>query len=149
MALSDWSTLKIVSHSADVQAITASSATKSAWSSSTRSQIAGAITTQFGSGSATVVGGIGADVYSVVTRHAGKRRPGSSWATGPKSKSPQRATGYGRRSLAETAIGRYKHLIGPKLRARTRSGQSGEVALSVQALNRMIRVAKPISVRVG
>ena len=61
----------------------------------------------------------------------------------------QRATGYGRRSLAETAIGRYKHLIGPKLRARTRSGQSGEVALSVQALNRMIRVAKPISVRVG
>ena len=58
-----------------------------------------------------------------------------------------RATGYGRRSLAKTATGRYKHLIGPKLRARTRSGQSGEVALSVQALNRMIRVAKPISVR--
>ena len=61
----------------------------------------------------------------------------------------QRATGYGGRSLAETAIGRYKHLIGPKLRARTRSGQNGDVALSVQALNRMIRVAKPISVRVG
>jgi hypothetical protein len=61
----------------------------------------------------------------------------------------QRASGYDRRSLAETAIGRYKHLIAPKLRARTRSGQSGEVALSVQALNRMIQVAKPISVRVG
>ena len=30
----------------------------------------------------------------------------------------QRATSYGRRSLGETAIGRYKHLIGPKLRAR-------------------------------
>jgi hypothetical protein len=61
----------------------------------------------------------------------------------------QRAVGYGRRSLAETAIGRYKHLIGPKLRARTPSGQCGEVALSVQALNRMIRVAKPISVRIA
>jgi hypothetical protein len=30
----------------------------------------------------------------------------------------QKATGYGRRSLAETAVGRYKAIIGPKLRAR-------------------------------
>ncbi len=60
----------------------------------------------------------------------------------------QRATGYGRRSLAETAIGRYKHLIGPKLRARSPPAQRGEVALAVQALNRMIRTAKPVSVRV-
>jgi hypothetical protein len=61
----------------------------------------------------------------------------------------QRATGYGRRSLGETAVGRYKHLIGPKLRARMLPGQQGEVALAVQALNRMIRVAKPVSVRVA
>jgi Transposase DDE domain len=61
----------------------------------------------------------------------------------------QRATGYGRRSLGETAVGRYKHLIGPKLRARTLPGQQGEVALAVQALNRMIRAAKPVSVRVS
>ena len=61
----------------------------------------------------------------------------------------QKATGYGRRSLGETAIGRYKHLIGPTLRARTRSGQQGEAALSVQVLNRMTRIAKPISVRVA
>ncbi len=33
----------------------------------------------------------------------------------------QRATGYGRRSLAETAVGRYKAIIGPKLRGRSRS----------------------------
>jgi len=32
----------------------------------------------------------------------------------------QRATGYGRRNEAETAMSRYKHLIGPKLRARMR-----------------------------
>jgi Transposase DDE domain len=61
----------------------------------------------------------------------------------------QRATGYGRRSLGECAIGRYKRLIGPRLRARSPSGQQGEVALAVQALNRMIRTAKPVSVRIA
>ena len=60
----------------------------------------------------------------------------------------QKATGYGRRSLVETAIGRYKHLIGSTLRARSLAAQQGEVAIAVRALNRMIRVAKPISVRV-
>ena len=59
----------------------------------------------------------------------------------------QRATGYGRRSLVETAIGRTKHLIGPTLRARTLPGQQGEAALAIAALNRMIRIAKPVSVR--
>ena len=59
----------------------------------------------------------------------------------------QRATGYGKRNHAETAMSRYKHLIGPKLRARTRANQDGEVALAIQVLNRMIREAKPASVR--
>jgi|SRR5215212_1326318 len=60
----------------------------------------------------------------------------------------QKATGYGRRSLAETAVGRYKALIGPKLRARSLPAQQGEAAIAVGVLNRMIRAAKPISVRV-
>ena len=59
----------------------------------------------------------------------------------------QKATGYGRRSLVETGIGRYKAAIGSRLRARTLPGQQGEVALAVKVLNRMIRTAKPISVR--
>ena len=59
----------------------------------------------------------------------------------------QQTTGYGRRNLVETAIGRYKHLVGPKLHARTLPGQQGEAALAVTALNRMIRAAKPVSVR--
>jgi hypothetical protein len=58
----------------------------------------------------------------------------------------QKATGYGRRSLVETVIGRYKHIIGPALRARSDNGQDCEVAIAVHALNRMIRIAKPISV---
>ena len=59
----------------------------------------------------------------------------------------QKATGYGRRSLVETAIGRYKHIIGATLCARSDDGQGGEVAITVHVLNRMIRVAKPVSVR--
>jgi len=54
---------------------------------------------------------------------------------------------YGRRNHAETTMGRYKRLIGPKLRARTVSGQRGEVAIAVSILNRMIQTGKPISVR--
>jgi hypothetical protein len=59
----------------------------------------------------------------------------------------QIATGYGRRGLVETAMGRYKSLIGPALRARSLPTQRGEVAVAVAALNKMIRAAKPISVR--
>ena len=61
----------------------------------------------------------------------------------------QRLTGYGRRALAETAMGRWKHLIGPRLRARTLPGQQGEAALAVSVLNRMTRTAKPVSARVA
>jgi hypothetical protein len=61
----------------------------------------------------------------------------------------RKATGHGRRSLVETAIGRYKALIGPRLGARSFVNQQGEVALGVEVLNRMIRVAKPISVRIA
>ncbi len=39
----------------------------------------------------------------------------------------RKATEYGKRSLVETAIGRYKALIGPRLRARTLSNQQGEM----------------------
>jgi hypothetical protein len=60
-----------------------------------------------------------------------------------------KATEYGRRSLVETAIGRYKALIGPRLRACTLANQQGEVALGCEVLNRMIQVAKPISVRIA
>jgi len=44
-------------------------------------------------------------------------------------------------------MSRYKHLIGPKLRARTRAAQQGEAALAVQVLNRMIHIAGPVTVR--
>jgi hypothetical protein len=59
----------------------------------------------------------------------------------------QQGTDYGCRNQVETAIGRYKQLIGPKLRARSLLRQQGEVAIAVAALNTMIPTAKPMSVR--
>src|SRR3954467_9868220 len=59
----------------------------------------------------------------------------------------QKATGYGRRSLVETAIGRYKAIIGPKLHARILPAQQGEAAIATEVLNHMIRAAKPVSIR--
>ncbi|GAC1045956.1 hypothetical protein thsrh120_59610 [Rhizobium sp. No.120] len=59
----------------------------------------------------------------------------------------QVATGYGRRSLVETAIGRYKSFIGDRLRARSFGQQQTEVAIGCAVLNRMLACARPKSVR--
>jgi hypothetical protein len=53
---------------------------------------------------------------------------------------------YGKRSLVETAIGRYKS-IGRRLRARSLPAQQTEVATGCAVLNRMLACARPKSVR--
>jgi Transposase DDE domain len=59
----------------------------------------------------------------------------------------QATTGYGQRSLVETTMGRYKSLIGPRLRARGFAGQQTEAAIGVAVLNRMMAAGRPDSVR--
>jgi hypothetical protein len=59
----------------------------------------------------------------------------------------QATTGYGKRALIETAIGRYKGLIGRRLRARSFAAQKTEVAIGCAVLNRMLACACPESVR--
>ena len=59
----------------------------------------------------------------------------------------QKATDYGRRSLVETTMGRYKALIGPRLRARSLPAQQAEAAIGVAVLNRMLAAGRPNSVR--
>jgi hypothetical protein len=59
----------------------------------------------------------------------------------------QVSTDYGRRSLIETTMGRYKVLIGPRLRARGFPAQQTEAAIGVAVLNRMLMAASPKSVR--
>jgi transposase len=61
----------------------------------------------------------------------------------------QRATGYGRRSLAETAMFRYKTLIGRRLRARSLPGQKAEARMACAVINRMTHLGMPVSCRVA
>jgi hypothetical protein len=59
----------------------------------------------------------------------------------------QEATDYGQRALVETAMGRYKALIGSRLLARSHSGQQAEAAVGVAILNHMLDAGRPDSVR--
>ena len=59
----------------------------------------------------------------------------------------QKAVGYGRRSLGETAVFRYKAIIGRRLRARTLPGQKTEAKVGCSVLNRMTRLGMPVSQR--
>ena len=54
---------------------------------------------------------------------------------------------YGHRSLVKTTMGRYKMLIGPRLRARGFAAQQTEAAIGVAVLNRMLAAGRPDSVR--
>jgi hypothetical protein len=60
----------------------------------------------------------------------------------------QKASGYNKRSRVETAIGRYKAVIGNALRFRKDERRSTEVAIAVHILNRMQVMGRPISVRI-
>jgi hypothetical protein len=61
----------------------------------------------------------------------------------------QRATGYGRRSLGETAVFRYKAIIGRALRARNLPAQKTEARVGCSVLNRMTRLGMPVSQRIA
>ena len=57
-------------------------------------------------------------------------------------------SGYHRRSLAETLLYRYKHLIGGTLKARSQANQQVESRIGCAILNRMIHLGKPQSERI-
>ncbi len=60
----------------------------------------------------------------------------------------QKAIGYGQRSHAETAMSRYKAIIGSGLRARSLPAQKIEAKVACSVLNRMTRLGMPASQRV-
>ena len=60
----------------------------------------------------------------------------------------QKASGYNRRARAETAISRFKRVIGDGLRSRTDEGRATEVDVAVHVLNRMLELGRPTYVRV-
>jgi hypothetical protein len=49
----------------------------------------------------------------------------------------------------ETAISRLKRVIGDSLRSRTDRRRANEVALAIAALNRMLELGRPKSVRIA
>jgi hypothetical protein len=61
----------------------------------------------------------------------------------------QEASGYNHRALAEAAISRYERVIGGALRSRTDRRRTTEVAIAVHALNRMLELGRPESVRIA
>lgn len=61
----------------------------------------------------------------------------------------KQASGYHRRSLAETLMYRLKTLTGPTLWARSIGTQATEVAIRVGVLNRMAAIARPQSEQVA
>ncbi len=56
----------------------------------------------------------------------------------------QEAAGYGKRSLVETAVGRFKGIIGARLRSRSWAAQKFEAAIGVTVLNRMTQAGSVI-----
>ena len=61
----------------------------------------------------------------------------------------QRRSGYHRRSLIETAMFRYKTIVGRRLHARTLPNQRTEAQIGCNVLNRMTGLGMPTSVRVN
>src|SRR3954466_11485514 len=59
----------------------------------------------------------------------------------------QRASGYTKRARAEAAIGRWKQVIGDRLRAHTDERRATEVDVAVYVLNRMQELGRPKYVR--
>jgi hypothetical protein len=59
----------------------------------------------------------------------------------------QEETDYGQRALVETAMGRYKAIIGSRLPALSFDGQKAEAAVGMAVLNRMLDAGRPDSVR--
>src|SRR3954453_19454087 len=61
----------------------------------------------------------------------------------------QRASGYTKRARAEAAIGRWKQVIGDRLRAHTDERRATELNVAVHALNRMLELGSPRYVRIA
>ena len=61
----------------------------------------------------------------------------------------QRASGYTKRARAEAAIGRWKQVIGDRLRAHTDERRATEVDVAGHVLNRMLDLGCPNYVRIS
>ena len=61
----------------------------------------------------------------------------------------KKASGYHQQARVENAVFRYKSIIGPGLRARSRGGRGVEASLACSVLNRMTEPGRPESSAIG
>jgi Transposase DDE domain len=61
----------------------------------------------------------------------------------------QKASGYTKRARAETAISRFKRVIGDELRSHTDERRATEMDVAVHVLNRMLELGRPNYVRMA
>src|SRR3954462_13194882 len=61
----------------------------------------------------------------------------------------QKASGYTKRARAETAISRFKRVIGDELRSHTDERRATEMDVAVHVLNRMLELGRPTYVRIA
>ena len=61
----------------------------------------------------------------------------------------QKRSGYARWAPAETSISRFKRVIGDALRSRTDRRRATEVVIAINALNHMLELGRPVSVRIA
>ncbi|WP_338105633.1 transposase [Microvirga tunisiensis] len=61
----------------------------------------------------------------------------------------QKRSGYNRRALVETAVSRFIRVIGNALHSRKDQRRETEVAIVVRALNRMLELGRPKSIRIA
>ena len=61
----------------------------------------------------------------------------------------QKASGYTKRARAETAISRFKRVIGDELRSHTEERRATEMDVAVHVLNRMLELGRPNYVRIA
>ena len=60
----------------------------------------------------------------------------------------QQTSGYNKRARVEATMGRWKQVIGDRLRAHTDERRASEVAVAVHVLNRMLELGRPNYVRI-
>jgi hypothetical protein len=61
----------------------------------------------------------------------------------------QKTSGYTRRALVETSMSRLKRVMGDGLRSQADQRRRTEVAIAINALNRMLELGRPKSVRIA
>ena len=61
----------------------------------------------------------------------------------------QKASGYNTRARVEASVARWKQVIGNGLRSRKDERRATESEIAVHALNRMLELGRPISVRIA